>query len=252
MGRGARLIGVLVVVAVLAASAFAGAFPDGPRGPRIAIVNESTVVGDEEINAALPMLQLYLDQVCEAWHCDGSLYLASTAPAERDWRLVINDVSDEPLAIGYHLTEGSRPIGYVSAATAQDAGVAWSVVLTHELAEMLVDPAASVAAQTKGDPSPAFTALEVCDPVQGRSYRLGKVVVADYVYRSWFTPGARGPYDSMRVLSAPLQLARESWVAEFRDGYWSARSTFTRAAAGWDSFGRRRAHGPTLDQSLPR
>jgi hypothetical protein len=236
--RLSRIGAIAAIAAAIAGTAIAGVFPDGPGGPRIAVVNNSTVLTDDQIGKALPMLQLYLEQVCAAWHCDGTLYQTS-APTERDWLIVINDESDDPFAIGYHESQGSRPVSYVSAGTAAGANVPWTVVFTHELGEMLVDAPASLAAQTNHPVRPpAFTALEIADPVQGRSYRLGDVVVSDYVYRSWFTPGARGPYDSMRVLSAPLQLARESWAAEFRDGHWTTRQTFTHARARWDSFRR--------------
>jgi len=236
------LLLIAAAALTLAATAFAGAFPDGPGGPEIAIVNDSTVVSDEQLERALPGLQRYIDQVCQAWHCAGLLVIRHPGEAlEREWQIVLNDESEIPDAIGYHVTEGSRPTGYVSTRTAEDAVVSWTVVFTHELAEMLVDPEAAAAVQTSSPwVEPVFTAREICDPVQGHWYWLSGIRVADFVYRSWFTRGAKGPYDSMRALSAPLQLGRQSWKAIFRDGAWTTASTFTAAHAGWDAFGGRR------------
>ncbi|HXJ62766.1 MAG TPA: hypothetical protein VNN79_03340 [Actinomycetota bacterium] len=211
-----KLAGVLVAFLLFAGVAFAGAFPDGPGGPKIAVLNRSTVLTDAQVAAAVPAFQKYLDQVCAAWHCAGTLYFTPNPVGARDWAITVNDKSSIPGAIGYHDLV-KVPIGWVSAATAAANGVQWTEVFTHELAEMLVD--ANIALWSRHAKVDRFYALEVCDPVQGRTYTIDGVTVADYVYRSWFTENASGPYDSMRSLSAPFQLWTDGWAIIYQDGH---------------------------------
>lgn len=230
-----RLLTAAVAAAclALAGQALAGAFPDGPGGPNIAVVNKSSL-RSSTLAADLPVFQLYANQVCEAWHCNATLYLG--APKDpRDWLITVNDDTDVSSAVGYHgSSDAGVPFAFVSVRTAKTAGMSWTDVLTHELAEMLVDPA-SIAAmntqnvcdpQTGGCRNATFYNLEVADPVQGESYTLGHVKVSDFVYRSWFTPGAPGPYDAGRHVSAPLMLAPNSYVAFYEDGAWQQRDSF--------------------------
>lgn len=79
--------------------------------------------------------------------------------------------------------------------------------LSHELLEMLVDP--------DGLRVMGGTLAEVCDPVSNETYPLDGVMVADFVYPSWFTPGATGPYDALRLPISPLT----SRYGQFPDGH---------------------------------
>jgi len=67
--------------------------------------------------------------------------------------------------------------------------------LSHEVIEMLIDPYF----YTEPDGVP----LEACDPVELRGYQIDGVVVSDFVTPAWFTVGARGPYDEMRMVAEP-------------------------------------------------
>lgn len=219
--RVAAAVAAVVSACVFAGAVHTGAFPDGPGGPMIAVINTSTSLSDAEIIAALPTMQLYLDQVCQAWHCAGRLYFAGDAPTNpRDWVIEVNEMSDVLFAVGYHEIHGNVPYAYVSAGDAEVNNIPWTVVFTHELAEMLIDPNVGLSAEQ--NPS-VFYALEICDPVQERYYHLGSYLVADYVYRSWFTKGAKGPYDSARSLGSPFQLDRGGWIGVNSKGHWNVR-----------------------------
>ena len=187
----------------------------------------------------MPYFQQALDNFCGAWHCNGALYFGAPKTA-RDWVVTFNNVSDVPEAIGYHESVGSRPEAFVSVQTAVQAGLPWGVVFTHELFEMLGDPEASAADVTSwgigqfGENS-TFYFREVCDPVQSEAFRLGPVRISDFVYRSWFTPGAAGPYDAMRAVGQPLTLAPNSYASFYKDGYWQQTDTFGGVRT-WDTF----------------
>ena len=66
------------------------------------------------------------------------------------------------------------------------SGPGWTVRLSHEVLEMLVDPTAAASLNGKS--------LEVCDPVNSYHYMLDGVAVSDFVLPNWFS-GRRGVAD---------------------------------------------------------
>ena len=132
--------------------------------------------------------------------------------------LQVGDVFGDPH--GEHF--GGNP-PYARAWTSGGTWEAWSVMFSHEVIEMLVDPGAvSVWHDGEG------VHIEVADPVENQAYRLDGVYVTDFVLPSWYAGGMRqaacdgsvcsysdplpgsgdgAPYDFARVLSAPWQLA---------------------------------------------
>lgn len=206
------------------------------------MVNKSEL-SSSALKADLPYLQQYVNQVCEAWHCAGHLYFGAPKSA-RDWVVTFNNVSDVQNAIGYHTEAAGVPEAFVSVQTAVQYHFRWGVVATHELAEMLVDPEATSADNTRnecdifnGCTNATFYAREVCDPVQSETYRLGPLHVSDFVYRNWFEPDAPGPYDAGRHLGSPLSLAPSSYMIVYRDGAWQEPNTFPKHFGNWDRFG---------------
>ena len=227
--------------------ASADSVPDGPGGPNIAIVDTSTLVSNTTLKRDLPYFQQYADQVCAAWHCSGHLYVGQYANSH-DWQITVNDISDVAGAIGYHTETAGVPQAFVSVRTAIQKKLPWGIVFTHELAEMLVDPPASLTANTACQYDPftgrnfacRFFAFEVCDPVQGESYRIGPITASDFVYRTWFMPDSLGPYDAGRHIGAPLTLAPRSYMSFYADDQWQATDNFP-THANWDSFGAARS-----------
>lgn len=73
------------------------------------------------------------------------------------------------------------------------------MAISHELIEMLVDPYADRYVNGR--------LVEVCDPVNGSTYLVNWLPLADFVTPAWFTSGAPGPFDHMGTLRMPLTLA---------------------------------------------
>lgn len=225
---------MVIAALALTAAAYADTVPDGPGGPRIAVINQSEV-SNSALASYLPYFQQYVNQVCQAWHCNGTLYMASAPARSSDWSLTLVDISAIAGALGWHQTTTTGvPELFVAVKTSVQNGVHWGAVMAHEIAETLVDPTASAAANTTCDTDPGtgnqvnctFYSYEVGDPVQGETYRLGPVTVEDFIYRSWFTPGAPGPYDAMRKTSAPLTMAPSSYISFYANGAWQEADTF--------------------------
>src|SRR5438876_9838712 len=109
---------------------------------RVAIINASTVLTDNEVAPAVSALQTQVQRdFAAAWGIDADLtFVPSTAqqlPADH-WWLVILDNSDQAGALGYHdLTTTGVPLGKVFAGTYKQFGYQWTVTASHELLEML-------------------------------------------------------------------------------------------------------------------
>ena len=105
----------------------------------------------------------------------------------------INDPdSGAQQALGYHNTNSSNvPYGFVYLDVCARSGEIWSVTLSHEVLELLVDPTAvtTVTNPATGANGNSY-ALEVCDPTQGDQYLINGVMVANFVTRAFFSmPG---------------------------------------------------------------
>lgn len=194
--------------------------------PKVALVNRSTVLGDEQVKAIAAALQKQVSQdFGPAWALDCFVSpFGKGEPVPADWwQLVFADDSDQAGALGYHELAGAdRPQGFVFARTDQKYGLQSSVTASHELLEMLADPWVEATAlhqrsATEGD----VYSLEVCDPVEDYSlgYAIDGVRVSDFVLPAYFRDGARGPYDFRQALKLPFTLARGGYISIFDRGW---------------------------------
>jgi hypothetical protein len=193
----------------------------------IYIVNHSTVLGDSEVQAVIPALHAYTRHIRSWW---GTMYpgIFFAPPATPDaWQIVIADDSDQAGALGYHdLTPSGRPISYVFAKTDQQYGYNWQVTLTHELAEMLLDPYVMRCEQTA---NARFHALELADPVESEQFAYTitaggypAVTVSDFILPLWFVPGASGQFDYKSHCTAPLQVLDGGYAYYWENGSWQS------------------------------
>src|SRR5437667_8874014 len=115
------------------------------QDPHIAIVNACTVLTDDQIKAAIPALQTQVSRdFAPAWGVDAVLTFVpkGTKPPAGMWWLAILDNSDTAGALGYHdVTTRGLPLAKVFAATDIQYGAKWTITTSHELLEMLADPA---------------------------------------------------------------------------------------------------------------
>src|SRR5713101_5740923 len=98
-------------------------------------------------------------------------------------------------AVAYHdLSATGLPLGRVFAATATQSGMMWSVVLSHTLLEMLVDPRINLTVFiSSSNGSGTLYSYEIADPCESEeyAYKIGGVLVSDFVYPAWFEPSAK-------------------------------------------------------------
>lgn len=199
--------------------------------PKIAIVNRSTVLSDDQVKPIAAALQIQVSRdFGPAWALDCFVSpFGKGEPIPADWwQLVFADDSDQAGALGYHeLTApsgqsgGGQPVGFVFAKTDLKFGLQSSVTASHELLEMLADPwiCATALYQTSAVGGAVY-ALEVCDPVEDEAfaYRIDGVPVSNFVLPAYFRDGARGPYDFGQAVKQPFALARGGYLSRFVQG----------------------------------
>jgi hypothetical protein len=167
---------------------------------QIAVINESTVAADGDIQELLPAFtQQWNQDLNTVWGVGNAQFAftpKTTAPAAGAWWVVFLDDSDQANALAYHdLTNEGLPISKVFVRTIQADNASLSVGATHEICEMAVDPWLNSAYQ---DQQGVFWAGEVCDPVEDDQYgyTIGGILVSDFVTPNWFGHQyAQGPID---------------------------------------------------------
>jgi hypothetical protein len=184
--------------------------------PVIGITNQSTVLTDYQVQAAIPALQKQItDDFRAYWDIDATLtmMLPNEALPNGWWQLVLTDNPDVAGALGYHeMTSGGTPIGKIFAKLDIENGQSWTVTASHELLEMLADPWINYIA-VGGDGK--LYALEVADAVEADElgYQIDGVLVSDFVTPSWFEPTEADRFDFKQHLTQPFQLAPGGYIS---------------------------------------
>ena len=188
-------------------------------------INQSSVVDKAAFQYAIDDIQAQLNsEFATAW---GLSHVAAT--------LTIIDNINEPGALGYHdITSGFTPYAVVDAKLAEENGIPWSVVASHEALEMSANPLVNRIAilDTSGGQglSGDLVWAEICDAVQRGSYhgRLHSTPLSNFVLPGWFIRGWTGPVDHMGVVPGPLQIASGGYIAveSFAGGGWQDFTKF--------------------------
>jgi hypothetical protein len=201
--------------------------------PLIAVVNESTITPDAQVQALVPVLQKQVTgDFGPLWDVEAKItfYPKATPPPPEAWQLVILDTSDQAGALGYHdLTASNKPLGKVFAMSDQQAGDKLSVTVSHELLEILADPYINLTVQNIDG---LFYAYEVCDAVEDDSlgYVIDGVTVSDFVLRSWFIPGFQGPTSFKGRINGAFNLAPGGYIGFYdpKAGAWNQKTNWQK------------------------
>jgi hypothetical protein len=192
---------------------------------KVAVLNQSTVLTDEQVSAAIPALQTQVHRdFAPAWGTDADLTFVphGSQPDPGAWWLVVLDNSDQAGALGYHdLTTEGMPLGKVFAGTVMQAGDSWTVTASHELLEMLGDPDIDLTVFVQPDQTTGtIYAYEACDACESDQYgyQIDGVLVSDFVFPSWFEsfrqPGST-QFDYSKQINKPFQLLSGGYIGTF-------------------------------------
>ncbi len=188
---------------------------------KVSIINDSTVLKDDEVAAVVPALQTQIHRdFAPVWGVDAELAFVphGQPPEGGTWWLVLLDNPDQAGALGYHdLNNGGLPLGKVFAKSEIEKGMKWTVTMSHELLEMLVDPAINrVVFSQPANTGGLLYSMEVCDPCEADQYGydINGVTVSDFVYPAWFEPfhptGTR--FDFLNKIPAPFKLLPGGYI----------------------------------------
>lgn len=187
--------------------------------------NQSTIIGIKE-------LADFEDEIANQLYSDFSPYWGLPNFSEVRITLVDNPGPNDPSgALGYHeLNSQGVPYARVFVEFAQQQGVAWSIVASHEALELAADPHLnSVTYLPDGNGASGWlVAIEVCDPVEHQFYigSMHAIPLSNFVLPGWYIPGYSGQVDKMSMLPGPLRIAA--------GGYASA--DYVEYSLGWQTF----------------
>jgi hypothetical protein len=161
--------------------------------------------------------------------------------------MVFLDDADTSGALAYHyLTPDGLPLSKVFVRTTIQNGDLVSVSASHELVEMLVDPAINLMS-TGPDPKTMY-AYESADPVEALTFDVNGIAMSDFVYPSYFEGFRKAgsvKFDHLGKVQKPFQILKGGYQIIFKSGKWSqifASATKERAFA----FEDRREHRSEL------
>jgi len=222
-----------------------GAFNQGAV-PTIACINAAKTPLGVDFARLVTALREYTDRfVAPVWGTPAKL-VSATRPLKGAWALVFLDDADVAGALAYHdLTPEGLPLSKVFVRTTLRAGELVSISASHELAEMLVDPAINL--MTTGPDPRATYAYETADPCEAFAFPVAGIPMSDFVYPSYFEafrPPRSVKFDHMGKVSRPFEILRGGYQIVFKGGRWSnvfakGDATKRRAFAKEDRRGHR-------------
>lgn len=199
----------------------AAAFDQG-QVPTIACFNQANADLGVPFDRLVTALQRFIDDyVVPVWGTPARL-VGTRGFKKGAWALAFLDRADIANALGYHdLTPDGFPLSKVFVQTTVESGQRVSVTASHELVEMLVDPAINLCAI---GPDGVFYAYETADPVEEVTISVGGLAMTDFVYPSWFEdfrkPGSTR-FDHARRVQRPFQILAGGYMSVYKNGRWT-------------------------------
>ena len=187
--------------------------------PTIACINKATVDLGVDFDKLIAALQRYVD-TCFApvWGTPAKLVKASR-PLKGAWAMVFLDNADAQDALGYHdLTPDGLPLSKVFVRTTLKDGAKVSVTASHELAEMLMDPAINMWSE---GPNNVFYAYEMADAVEEEAFSINGIPMSNFVYPAYFEMFRKprsAQFDYLRKVTRPFQILKGGYSIVMKNG----------------------------------
>ncbi len=191
--------------------------------PTIACFNKAMTPLGVGFDALIAAMQAFVNQhVAPVWGTPVKL-VKSKGYVKGAWAMVFLDNADQPGALAYHdLTPDGLPQSKVFVRTTIENHDLVSVSASHELVEMLVDPAINL--MTTGPDPKVIYAYESADPVEALSFKVNGIPMTDFVYPAYFEafhkPGSV-QFDRMKKIRRPFQILAGGYQIIFKNGKWS-------------------------------
>ena len=231
----------------------------------ISIVNRSHRLSDLQVRDAVRAINRQLSEDFEPYwqfgatlrldgsedkvaHREGHVPLPRLPGRRGDAVIYIADAASLAGAEGYHDRNGGDvPFGFVFLDVCKAAGDNWTVALSHEAIELVADPMNNLLVQ---GPHPydrshlVFHMFELCDAVQGETYRIDGVEVSNFLLPGWFAHAkVLGPGQSVTG-------ARNDFLGRPARG--EVLQPFSLAPGGYLSFYDGRREGDKWTSVMPK
>ena len=169
---------------------------------------------ERKVREIIPALQFQVTEHFQpAWGIGASIIYDEGGTYENVYRInvVQTGTPEDQGFLGYHFSDAGYPVATVFAEEDLKGDKTISDTLSHEILEMLVDPACNLYAHRPADRSrPARGYFyEVCDAVQCMKYDVLGHLLCDFVYPEWFEHvWARDsrPFDHLGAVKEPFEL----------------------------------------------
>ncbi len=190
------------------------------RPPRIACFNRAKIPMGVGFDALIAAMQKFVDKhLAPVWGTPAKL-VKSSGFLKGAWAIVFLDSEDDASLEGYHdLTPEGLPMSKVFVKNILKQKDQVSVAASHELAEMLVDPAANL--YSTGPKANRLYDYEVADPVEELFFQVDGIAMTNFVYPAYFeTFHKRGStrFDHMEALDLPFALHLGGYQSYFSGG----------------------------------
>jgi hypothetical protein len=232
--------GANAAVAMAQASAGAAIAPSpvfqSGGGPARLVIGNLSRVADAELSAALAAIQIQVNRDFQPeWGATTILAAQQmTSPqstvqidAAQDAIIYLGDEVQDPSSgidslLGHHyLTNPGVPFGFVFLDACRRRNLEWSVILSHEVLELLADPQASLRVlgpdPTNPDANAVAFELEVCDATEMDWYPIGTVKVSNFVTQRYFGRNGKSAATNFRRLPLQPFSARPGGYAQYHD-----------------------------------
>jgi hypothetical protein len=225
--------------------------PQKPIGHRVTFdadqVAKVACFHDAKTPLAVPMaklvaaLQKFVDvHFAPVWGTPCRL-VAASGPVAGAWGLAFLDDADAADVLGYHdLTADGLPLSKVFLNTLAHPKTDTSVTASHEIAEMLVDPAVNL--YSSGANPKTMYAYEMADPVEEETFQVDGLPMSDFVYPAYFEsfrkPGS-ARFDHLGKLSAPFTLRPGGYQIVLQGNSWTQLHGSSRKARDFAKEDRR-------------
>jgi hypothetical protein len=191
--------------------------------PTIAVFNKAATPLGFQLKDLIAAMQVYVDEyVAPVWGTPAKL-VHTRDFVKGAWAMVFLDSADQKDALAYHdLTPDGLPESKVFVKTTLDDRQSVSVAASHELVEMLVDPATNL--MTTGPDPKTIYAYESADPVEALDFDVQGMRMSDFVYPSYFEAFHKArsvQFDYLNKVKKPFQILPDGYQIVFRHGKWT-------------------------------
>lgn len=182
-------------------------------GLKIACINRARTPLGVDFHKLIRALQAFVDEcLAPVWGTPATL-VPSRKERPGAWTLVFLDDADRAQTLGYHkLLKHGLPLAKVFVRPSLKDREPLSIVASHELAEMLVDPGNNFWCL---GPKRKFYAHEVCDAVKQLQFTHAGMAMSDFLYPAYFQTlrqPRRTQFDHLGKITRPFQVLRGGYV----------------------------------------